>query len=149
MSSQEPTTGDSGVIRVRADALLYPAIFFGSRHIRIWRDSESAGYLEGSGLLVDAGARCYRLIGSEDPFMKDGRWLSRDARRRVEYRGLTLLCDGESFVTSVEDLKRKIVWLVSARGHFESPEGFGLPAGLETASTVATLLNMLPNIMVV
>lgn len=133
--------------RIRADELLYPAIFFDSYHFRIWRYSQSAGCLGRCGLLVDAAARCYRVIGDEHPFVKNGRWLSRDERRRVEYRGSTLLCEGKPFVMSVEELLHKIVWAVSARGHFESPEGFGLPPGLESATTVAELLDLLPNVM--
>ena len=84
------------------------------------------------GPLVDGAARCYRVISAENPFFKDGRWLTRDERRL----GKTLICEGEPFSTSLDELRRKIVWLVSARGHFESEAGFGLPADVDTASTV-------------
>ena len=128
--------------RVRADDLLYPAIFFYEDRFRICKDSRSV-VCEGGGLLVDGAARCYRVISAENPFFKDGRWLTRDERRRVTDLGKTLLCEGEPFSTSLDELRRKIVWLVSARGHFESAAGFGLPADVDTASTVYELLEIM------
>lgn len=128
--------------RVRADDLLYPAIFFFADGFRIWQDPRSV-MCEGAGLLVDGDARCYRVIRAEDPFFKEGRLLTRDERRRLEYQGETLVCEGEPFSTSLDELRKKIVWLVSARGHFESAAGFGLPPDLDAANTVSELLEAL------
>ena len=49
---------------------------------------------------------------------------------------------GDPVQLSVEDVRKKIVWLVSARGHFEVPQG--LP-DLSRAESVAELFGVLLN----
>lgn len=128
--------------RVRVDDLLYPAIFLFKDGFRIWRNSRSVR-CEEAGLLVDGAMRCYRVVSAESPFIKDGRPLTRDERRRITDLSDTLVCEGEPFSMSLDELREKIVWLVSARGHFESAAGFGLGTDVETASTVSELLEVI------
>jgi hypothetical protein len=63
--------------------------------------------------------------------------------RRSAEKGYTLLCEGEAPIMSVDDVRQRIVWLVSAQRHFESAEGFGLPRNVATATTVSELLEIL------
>ena len=138
------------MIRVRADDLLFPVIFFSQNGFVVWRDSRSVMPF-GSGQLVDREGRCYTVVGADDPFSEAVRRLARDDRRRLtpdEWRTIrdqcsTLVCEGQPFPISVDKVREKIVFLVSARRHFESPTGFGLPPALATSSTVWELLEVL------
>jgi hypothetical protein len=53
------------------------------------------------------------------------------------YRRETLFYDGEPFLTSVEKVREKIVWLVSAWGNFERPQG--LPCAVDFATGMREL----------
>ena len=121
---------------IRADALRYPVIFFwddpGILDFEIWRETTSLGS-RGKGVLVDRDAVCFRVIRAEVV----GLHLPR-AERLLTYQGETLFCDGEPFLTSVDKVREKIVWLVSARGHFERPQG--LPCAVDDATGMWELL---------
>jgi hypothetical protein len=54
------------------------------------------------------------------------------------------VCEGEPWTMSVDDVLQRIVWVVSARGAFENPSGFGLPASATTATSMWELFEMLP-----
>jgi hypothetical protein len=139
------------MIRVRADDLLFPVIFFSQNGFVVWRDSRSVIAFR-SGQLVDREGRCYTVVGADDPFSETNLRATLDERRRLtpdEWRRTirdqrsTLVCEGEPVSTSVHRVREKIVFLVSAQGHFESPTGFGLPPALATATTVWELLEVL------
>ena len=90
---------------------------------------------------MDRDGRSYKVIRAESlSHFRDGRWLAAEERA---YWSETLVCEGEPFSISLDKLRERIVWLVSARGNFESPAGFGLSAGVGTARTVWELLEAL------
>lgn len=129
------------MIRVRSDDVAYPAVFIFQNHFKIVQGSRSLSGMPG--LLVDRDGRCYRVIGADSPRFRDGRSLTRAERRAITDAGVTLVCEGEPFSTTAGELRQTVVSLVSARGHFESRFGFGLPAAVGTASTVYELLEVL------
>lgn len=123
---------------IRADTLRYPVIFFWDdpaigQDFEIWRETTSLGS-RGKGVLVDRDGVCFRVIRAEVV----GLHLPRAERLLLTDRGETLFCDGEPFLTSVDKVREKIVWLVSARGDFERPQG--LPCAVDFATGVWELL---------
>ena len=68
---------------------------------------------------------------------------TRSDMRRLAEEGYTLMCKDEGPIMSVDDVRQRIVWLVSSQGHLESSKGFGLPRNVATATTVSELLEIL------
>ena len=132
--------------QIQSHDLSYPVIFLLEDGFQVWRNLHSlmgARALGGrcEGLLIDRDGRSYKVIRAESPsFFKDGRWLAPGERT---FGGETFVCEGEPHSVSLEKLRQRIVWHVSARGNFESPAGFGLSAGVGTAITVWELLEAL------
>lgn len=140
---------------IRAEDLEYPVLFIQKGGFDVWSHSGSARSVvdllqsrrqdttDGIGLLVDCQGRSYNVVDAEDALVQNGRYLSRDERRRLTYTGITLICEGETSSVSVDEARRRIAWIVSARGHFESATGFGLPTGFSSADSVAELLQVM------
>ena len=72
------------------------------------------------------------MIGVEEASLSEAS-CDQGHERRLSYRGVTFVCEGTASVLSVDDLRHRIAWIVSALGHFESAEGFELPYGVASA----------------
>jgi hypothetical protein len=137
-----------------ATDISYPALVLHRTGFEVWLDSgdfdparalgeasrEGTGEL--IGLLVDSQGHTYRILEAEDAlwrfpkqFTHGERWVSRETLAK-------LICDLEPTTISVDELRQRIGWAVSAPGHFENPMGFGLP-DTTTYATVAELLYFL------
>ena len=121
--------------RISAADVSFPVVFLTDTGIRVWQDARRLVARPRDGLLIDREGRSYQVVRTEDPFVRDdGRW------------GVTLVCDGEPSTLTVEEVCQKLTataWRVSALGHFESPEGFGIPRWSSSVGSVAELLDSL------
>jgi hypothetical protein len=95
------------------------------------------------GLIIDQQGLSYLVVEIDDPFFRDGKPLPREERRRLVQDGLESILyahyKGPPLQLSVDDVRQKIVWLVSARGHVEIPQG--LP-DLSHVESVAELIDL-------
>jgi len=134
--------GHSGELRrISPHDLQYPVLII-RRHdwLRICHDADSLG--PPPGLFVDRQGLAYQVVAMDDsPLLR----APRPERRRMIQEVLAnfptyVHCRRAPVQLSVEDVRMKIVWLVSARGHFEVPQG--LP-DLSRAESVAELFDVL------
>jgi hypothetical protein len=140
---------------IYATDISYPALILHRSGFEVWSDSgrfDPASALGGAsregtseviGLLVDREGHTYRILEAEGAlwrfpkqFARGERWASPDTLAK-------LICDYEPTTISVEELRRRIGSMVGAQGHFESPDGFGLPAATTRTTSVAELLTVL------
>lgn len=140
------------VTHIGAEAFSYPLLFLQKDTFEIWRDPADVATRcwvarRGrtsvmTGLLVSREGQSYRVIGVEETSLSEANYIQ-GHERRVNYRGVTFVCEGTASILSVDDLRQRIAWIVSARGHFESAEGFELPYGVASASSVSDLFDTL------
>lgn len=107
---------------VREDDLEYPLLFLDEYGFTV--RLEPPVRIVNKGLLVDSRGHAWKILG-------------------YDLRTQRITCDGPSVQLTAEQVRQKVVWLVSARGHFESSSGFGLPAALNDADTVEQVILML------
>ena len=110
---------NDNAINVRADELEYPVLFLDKDGPTV-RLQPPAGF-RGQGLLVDRRGYAWKVLA-------------------YDHRTQQIACDGPSVQLTAEQVRQKVVWLVSARGHFESSMGFGLPPALQHADTVEQVI---------
>ena len=140
--TDEQVEYSSGPRRILSRELKYPVLIIKrDRLLQICRDAESLTGREG-GLFVDNLGFAYQVVAVDDsPLLR----APRAERRRLLQEGLEnypiyVHYTGAPVQLSVDDVREKIVWLVSARGHFELPQG--LP-DLSRAQSVAELVDVL------
>ena len=104
---------------VRADELEFPVLFLHEYGLIV--RLEPPVHIGGQGLLVDRRGYAWRVL-------------------HQDYGTQQIACDGPSVQLTAEQVRQKVVWLVSARGHFESSAGFGLPSALGYAETVEQVI---------
>jgi hypothetical protein len=139
---------------VYATDISYPALILHRTGLGVWSDStdfdpatalESAsreGTSELIGLLVDSQGHTYRILEAEDACWRFPKQFTRGERWASPNTIAKLICDLEPTTISVEELRQRIGWMASAPGHFENPDGFGLP-DTTAATTVSELLTVL------
>ena len=138
------------LIRLRAEDCAYPVLFLRREWFEVWQYPASAGSAfsrtpstgDRLGQLVDRQGLTYNVVGAEETPEAAGGDATLVKRRR-SLPGVTLICDGEPHTTSVDALVKQLAWIVSARGHFESPQGFGFPIAVTLAATVEDLIEAL------
>ena len=109
-------------MNVRADGLEYPVLFLQQGFFTVCLAPPLG--IARQGLLVDRRGHAWQVLD-------------------YDHRTQQIACDGPSVQLTAEQVRQKVVWLVSARGHFESSAGFGLPAALTHAETVEQVILML------
>jgi hypothetical protein len=126
--------------------LRFPVLYLGENHFAIWRSADrspirfmSASHRLAEGatsMIVDSQGCALSVTGAMlvDP--------PGTPKRRAGTQ-VVLICDEQNIQLSVHDIRTRIIWLVSARGHFESPEGFGIPSDVESARTIQDLFDVL------
>ena len=110
---------NGNAMNVRADELEYPVLFL-QKDVFTVRLAPPVG-IASQGLLVDRRGLAWNVLAYDD-------------------RTRQIACDGPSVQLTAEQVRQKVSWLVSARGHFESSVGFGLPAALQDAETVEQVI---------
>jgi hypothetical protein len=108
-------------INVRDDELEYPVLFLQQDCFTVRLAPPVS--IASRGLLVDRRGYAWNVLAYDD-------------------RTQQIACDGPSVQLTAEQVRQKVVWLVSARGHFESSNGFGLPPALKYAETVEQIILM-------
>ena len=97
--------------------------------------------------LVDASGTMHDIVEVEDARVDIMRLPRAERVRAIESGGkagtVRLVCAGSSRPATIEDVVNRIAWLVSARGHFENPGGFGLRADVASAYTFPDLFDAL------
>jgi hypothetical protein len=109
-------------MNVRSDELEYPVLFLQKDRFTV-RLAPPLGIAR-QGLLVDRRGHAWQVLD-------------------YDHRTQQIASDGPSVELTTEQVRQKVVWLVSARGHFESSRGFGLPAALNHADSVEQVILML------
>lgn len=135
---------DGGLRRILSRELRYPVLIIErDRPLHICGQGET---LTGqTGLFVDNDGFAYQIVDVDDPLVRDGKPVPRAERVRLVQQGLHnvpvyIHYKGEPVQLSVDVVRQKIAWLVSARGHFEIPQG--LP-DLSGTRSVAELIDIL------
>jgi len=129
-----------------AEDFAYPVLLIQKDTFEVWSQPGSANNLvdrlvetnDRVGVLIDREGRSYRVVDAKKACMRDGQY-----PRHLSYTAITLVCDGQASSMSVDDVRQGIAWIISAKGHFESPTGFEFPYGFATANSVAELLQIL------
>ena len=136
---------------IYATDISYPALIIHRTGFEVWSDSrhfDPASALGGAsreetgdviGRLVDSQGHMYRILEAEDAFWRFPKQFTRGERWASPDTLAKLICDYEPTTISVEELRQRIGWAVSASGHFEKPMGFGLPGATTYATTIAEL----------
>ena len=129
--------------RIAPCDLQYPVLIIRRHHLLdICSTAESLTPREG-GLLVDRYGFAYQVVNVGRPAYPFLHGTTAERRRRIQEweNSPTYVHYKEDPVQlSVDDVRMKIVWQVSARGHFEVPQG--LP-DLSRAESVADLIDVL------
>ena len=110
---------NDNAITVRADELEYPILFL-QKDVFTVRLAPPLR-VGSQGLLVDRQGHAWKVLA-------------------YDVRTQRIACDGPSVQLTAQQVRQKVAWLVSARGHFESSAGFGLPAALKDAETVEQVI---------
>ena len=129
--------------RISEQDLAYPVLWLLKDGYRVLR-SPVLLRLPKMGILVERHGLAHRVIAVEHPLIRDVRLVAPRERRHLFDTPVTFICEGEPWTMTVDDALRRIAWIVSACGQFESPSGFGLSANLATATSMWELLEMLP-----
>ena len=124
--------------RILSRELRYPVLIIRrGRLLQICEDGESLPYPEG--LFIDNQGVAYQVVEVDDsPLLR----VPRAERRRLLQEGLPnyVYYKGEPVQLSVDDVRQRILWLVSTRGHFETPQG---SPDLSRADSVQALVDVL------
>lgn len=110
---------NDNAINMRADELEYPVLFLQQGFFTVSL-APPVG-IASQGLLVDRRGHAWKILD-------------------YDVRTQQFACDGPSVQLTAEQVRQKVVWLVSARGHFESATGFGLSPALNYAETVEQVI---------
>ena len=136
----------NGLKRLPSTDLAYPVLLLQRDAYAIWRDERALEPVKG--LLVDSHGVSYQMVDLDLPRLLRTPLLPRAERRRMFEQGIpqppptppTVLYSDEPVQLSLDQVREKIVWLVSAMGHFEIPQG--LPT-LSFVDSVEELLGVL------
>ena len=128
--------------RISTRDLEYPVLCLAKDGYRVLRSPGLLG-LPKMGILVERHGLAHRVIAVEHPLIRDGRQVAPRERRHLLDTPVTFILEGEPWTMTVDDALRRIGWIVSARGQFESPSGFGLRLNLTSATSMSELLEML------
>jgi hypothetical protein len=132
--------------RIAVTDLTYPVLWLWQDEFLISSDSKliPSALSRKPSRLVDRQGMAYRVVDIHSPWCPNGKLLRRAERRRLMERGVPpeeVVYSGEPVLLSVDQVREKIIWLVSARGHFEMPQG--LPSSVSFAESVEDLLGVL------